>query len=317
MENFLPEGLLINTPGNRAAVSGIPSLKDAMARGAVLEARAVLCDREHSLHVDLGCINGIIPKNEGALGVSEGKVRDIALISRVGKPVCFIVTALKRDNTGRPYAELSRRRAQERCMEEYIEALAPGDVIDARVSHIDSFGVFCDIGCGISALLPIDAVSVSRIPHPGVRFFNGQSIKAVVKGRDENGRITLTHKELLGTWKENASRFSVGETVPGVIRSVESYGIFVELAPNLAGLAEYDPDVREGDAAAVFIKSIIPERMKIKLVIVDTSEDKPHNERHMEYFFTGRHMDSFVYSPPESAKTVETVFGDALSPESR
>lgn len=308
MTEYLPEGFLINTPENRAAISSIPSLKDAMARGAVLEARAVLCDKEHRLHVDLGCISGVIPKNEGALGVSEGRVRDIALISRVGKPVCFVVTALKRDDSGRLYAELSRRRAQEKCVKEYISALLPGDVIDARVSHIDSFGVFCDVGCGVSALLPIDAVSVSRIPHPGVRFFNGQSIKAVVKGRDENGRITLTYKELLGTWEENASRFTVGETVPGIIRSVESYGVFVELAPNLAGLAEYDPDVREGDFAAVYIKSIIPERMKIKLVIVDTSGEKPRDERRPEYFFTGQHMDRFIYSPPQSAKLVETVF---------
>ncbi len=309
MEKYLPEGYLINSAENRAALSCIAAVKDAMARGTILEARARLCDREHSLHVDLGCISGIIPKAEGALGISDGKVRDIALISRVGKPVCFIVTALRRDDSGRLYAELSRRRAQEKCLSGYVCALTPGDVIEAKVSHLDPFGAFCDIGCGINALLPIDSVSVSRIPHPSARFYCGQSIKAVVKSVSEDGRVTLTHKELLGTWKENASRFTVGETVPGIIRSVENYGVFVELAPNLAGLAEYDPDVRAGDTAAVFIKSIIPERMKIKLVIVDVSEEKPQNGHDTEYFFTGEHMDSFRYSPPECGKIAETVFG--------
>lgn len=308
MTEYMPEGLLIHTAENRAALSSVASLKDAMARQTVLEARVKLCDKSHNMHLDLGGISGVIPKNEGALGVSEGKVRDIALISRVGKPVSFVVTALKRSEKGKIYAELSRRRAQEKCLEEYIGTLLPGDVIGARVNHIDPFGVFCDIGCGVSALLPIDAVSVSRIPHPGARFFNGQTIKAVVKGRDAEGRILLTHKELLGTWEENAARFSVGETVPGVIRSVESYGIFVELAPNLAGLAEYDPEVKEGDAAAVFIKSILPERMKIKLVIVDTMSEKPQNDRQIEYFFQGEHIDRFVYSPPESNRLVETIF---------
>lgn len=308
MTEYLPEGNLIHTAENRAAMSSVSSLKDAMARGTVLEGAVKLCDREHTMHVDLGCMTGIIPREEGAVGVSEGRVRDIALISRVGKPVCFTVTAVKRDETGRIYAELSRRKAQEKCIEEYVSALLPGDVINARVSHIDPFGVFCDIGCGVNALLPIDAISVSRIPHPGARFFNGQSIRAVVKGRDAEGRILLTHKELLGTWKENAERFSVGETVPGIIRSVESYGVFVELTPNLAGLAEYDPDAREGEAAAVFIKSILPERMKIKLVIVDTTKERPQTERGFDYYFGGDHMDRFVYSPEEAAKTVETVF---------
>lgn len=305
---FFPEGVIISDAENKAAFSSVSSLRDASARGVVLEAVALKCDREHSLHVDLGVMTGIIPKNEGAIGIEDGSVRDIALISRVGKPVCFVITEIKRNDSGRLYAVLSRRKAQEKCREDYIDALLPGDVISARVTRCEPFGVFCDIGCGIPALIPIDSVSVSRIPHPSARFFNGQMIKAVVKGRDGDGRITLTHKELLGTWEENAARLSVGETVPGIIRSVESYGIFVELAPNLAGLAEYDAEVKEGQSAAVYIKSIIPERMKIKLVIVDTGEPRPPEYVH-DYFFNDTHMTYFRYSPPECDKTVETVFG--------
>ena len=46
-------------------------------------------------------------------------------------------------------------------------------------------------------------------------------------------------------------------------------GVFVELTPNLAGLAEYVQGVYAGQHASVYIKSLIPERMKIKLIIVD------------------------------------------------
>lgn len=46
----------------------------------------------------------------------------------------------------------------------------------------------------------------------------------------------MTHKELLGTWMENASWFHPGETVRGEVRSVKEYGSFIELAPNLSGL---------------------------------------------------------------------------------
>ena len=95
------------------------------------------------------------------------------------------------------------------------------------------------------------------------------NIRAVVKSI-ENGRITLSHKELLGTWEENVALFSAGETVAGIVRSVEPYGIFVELSPNLAGLAESREDVIPGQQASVYIKSILPARMKVKLVIIDT-----------------------------------------------
>lgn len=307
MKRYYPEGQLLRTQTNRAAQSGVSSLKDAMAQQTVLEAVAEKCGREHDLTVGLGCMKGIIPREEGAVGIGDGTVRDIALISRVGKPVCFVVTDILKGEDGRPYALLSRKKAQERCMKEYLDTLLPGDVIPAKVTRMESFGVFCDIGAGISALLPIDAVSVSRIPHPSARFTTGQEIRAVVSAVDRDGRITLSHKELLGTWQENAETFSVGETVPGVVRTVESYGIFVELTPNLAGLAEYDSGVKEGEYAAVYIKNIIPERMKIKLVIVDHYEAAPE-KREEKYFFTGEHMNSFRYSPECCPRNTETVF---------
>lgn len=68
----------------------------------------------------------------------------------------------------------------------------------------------------------------------------------MVRQVEPNGRVALSHKELLGSWEENAALFSPGETVAGVIRSSESYGVFIELTPNLAGLAEPRDDVFPG-----------------------------------------------------------------------
>ena len=114
----------------------------------------------------------------------------------------------------------------------------------------------------------IDCISVSRISHPSDRFTLGQTIQAVVTSVSDF-RIGLSHKELLGTWMENAAKFAVGETVSGIVRSVESYGIFVELTPNLAGLAEPKEHILPKQRASVYIKAIIPEKMKIKLVLID------------------------------------------------
>lgn len=296
-----------HTARNAMALTNESALTEAMDAGAILEARAILCDKNHDLHVDLGCMRGIIPREEGAIGIADGTVRDIALISRVNKPVAFVVQAIRTDSFGEKYAVLSRRRAQELCRREYISRLVPGDVIDARVTHLEGFGAFVDVGAGITALIPVDAISVSRIPHPSERFFPGEDIRAIVRSIDETGRITLTHKELLGTWEENAARFSAGETVPGIVRSVEPYGVFVELTPNLAGLAEYTPDIEPGQSASVYIKSILPQRMKIKLIIVDAfAADYPPAP--LEYYFEGNHMDEWHYSPPDARKEIGSAF---------
>ena len=309
MTAFLPEGKRIDTAENSNALSSFENMRAAMERGDILEARAVLCDHDHNLKVDLPCMRGVIPREEGALGIREGSVRDIAVISRVNRPVCFIVTDITVSSDGSPLAVLSREKAQRMCMDGYISTLRAGDVADARVTHLEAFGAFADIGCGVAALMPIDAISVSRIEHPRERFTVGMDIRAVIKSV-ENGRISLSHKELLGTWEQNAESFTQGETVTGIIRSVESYGSFVELTPNLAGLAESHPAAEIGMQASVYIKSIIPKKMKIKLIIIDTF-DAPAAVTAPRYYFTGSHMDRFTYSPAESTRLVETRFGEA------
>lgn len=306
MTEFRPEGQLIDTAENKAFLRTPITLSEAYRNRKLLEARAVICDSAHNLIVDLGCMKGIIPREEGAIGILEGKIKDIAIISRVNKPVCFFITGFTLQN-GSTVALLSRREAQEACKEQFLSRLVPGDIIDATVSHLEPFGAFVDIGCGISSLIPIDMISISRIDHPRERFTPGMAIRAVVRTIDEEGRICLSHKELLGTWEENAVLFAPGETVAGIVRSVEPYGIFVELTPNLAGLAEPKENVRPGQQASVYIKSLLPEKMKIKLIIIDTFQyeytpDPPH------YFETGEHIDEFRYSPACSGKQLETIF---------
>ena len=137
----------------------------------------------------------------------------------------------------------------------------------------------------------------------------GQSILAADRTVEpENRRISLTHRELLGTWAQNAALFSVGETVRGVVRSIEPYGVFIELTPNLSGLAEPRADLRPGMAVSVYIKSILPQRMKVKLTIIDVLApyDAPTPPR---YFITGGHIDAWTYTPVGcDKKPVKTVF---------
>ena len=160
------------------------------------------------------------------------------MLSRVGKPICCTVESIAADAKGAPLVTVSRRQAQEQAMDAMLENLRPGSVVAGRVVH-GVFRRFVDIGRGIVALLPTEFISAARIRRPEQRFRTGQRILALVKAFDrETRRVTLTHKELLGTWLENASQFSPGETVPGIVRGVMDYGCFVELTPNLSGLTD-------------------------------------------------------------------------------
>ena len=87
----------METPENRAAFQSASSLADACRDRQILEGRAVICDSSHNLVVDCGCMRGLIPREEGAIGMNDGSVRDIAVISRVNRPVCFLVTGFQKN----------------------------------------------------------------------------------------------------------------------------------------------------------------------------------------------------------------------------
>lgn len=307
MAVYQPEGNLISNVLNVQALKSEPALKEAYIHGRILEARAVSCDCDHNLILDLGCMMGVIPRCEAAIGIEEGDVRDIAIISRVNKPTCFKIISFAKKEDGTPYAILSRRSVQQEAIREYVSKLCRGDIIPVCITRLEPFGCFVDIGCGIISMIPIDFISVSRISHPADRFYTGQNIKAVVKSIEDDGKITLSHKELLGTWQENADKFKIGETVSGIVRSIENYGIFVELAPNLAGLAEPKENVEVGDSASVYIKNIIPEKMKLKLIVIDSFKTE-QNKKEPKYFTEANHIDKFTYSPKNSNKIIETIF---------
>lgn len=282
-------------------------LERCIATGEVLQSTALAYDTNRRLRFELCGHKAYMPYEE-CLDTSHGEtIKDIAVLTRVGRPTCFVITDFRQEETGEGVYLLSRAAAQRACRTQYLDSLDAGSVIPCTVTHIETFGAFCDVGCGISALLPIDCLSVSRISSPADRVSVGQQLLCAIKARDAQGRIVLTLRELLGTWSENAACFAAGETVVGIVRSVEDYGVFVEIAPNLAGLAEPDSSLHPGQSVSVYIKSILPDKMKIKLVIVNKNlgqslRFEPH------YFVTKGKLKHWTYSTPQSRKQIETVF---------
>ena len=288
MHLYHPEGMRYIPPDSE-------NIKNAAICGKILQGICVKCDENQNLYVDLGETVGVIPREE----TSANNVQIHTIMSKVGKPVCFQVMGFETD--GSPI--LSRKSAQEKVLSSYVENLRPGDIIPAVVQNPASFGVFCDIGCGVTALMRIGRCCVSRLENTAQLYKPGQSIcGAILQIDKETQRIELTGRELLGTWEENAALFQNGQTVTGTVRSILPYGIFVELSPNLSGLAEPQPGLSVGDRVSVYIRSIQPERYKIKLSILDVIQTQlPRKE--LPYFITEGHLDHWEYYPYSKAVT--------------
>lgn len=283
----------MTTKENQDACASPGSLRKALERDAILEGMTLSCSPSHDLTVRVGEFTGSIPREEAALGIAEGTTREIAILSRVGKAICFTVDSVEDGLL------LSRRRAQEKALAHILDTWHTGDVVPVTVTHLEPFGAFVDVGCGIPSMLSPEQISVSRLSHPRQRFSPGDEIFAVVTGIDRTqGRVRLSHKALLGTWAENAALFAPGMTVPGIVRGIKPYGVFVELTPNLIGLAEPNHGLTEDQRVSVYIKAIQPEKHKVKLLVIDRLPPVPPPKP--RYFVTGGHLDEWRYLPGDA-----------------
>lgn len=286
-------------------------IKQAIEDKAVLEALVISCDNEHTLKLNLGKgIAGEIKFNELEYNYNGSDSKVVAAISKVGKRVKFIPTDI--DKQGGEYVvQCSRRLAQQDCFDNYISKLQVGDIIPAKTIKSENYGVFCDIGCGIVALLPTSCVSTTHIVNPKETLKDLGNLYVVIRSIDKDFRIQLTHKELLGTWDEEASRFSVGDVVIGTILRVEDYGYFIKLSQNLSGLAELvdDLNLKPGDRVSVKINAIMSINMKVKLEILEKLDIELEKIK-FEYTKTSGHLDKWVYSTSKSNKRIETIFNN-------
>lgn len=287
----LPEGMAPAYPPHQS----LSDLQEAKAQKTILTGTAVRCDRFRDLHVRFGGYEGVIPRSEAIHPDISGAQRDISVLSLVGRSISFTIERISFDGAGRPVISLSRRAAQEKALHWLLSHAQVGCILPARVTHLADFGAFVDLGCGVISLVPLDNLSVARASHPSQRLHVGEDILVVVTGIDaEHSRFYLSHKELLGTWLQNAADFAPGDTVTGIVRAVREYGIFVELTRNLSGLAQWKPEITVGDGVSVCIQSIQPEKRKIKLQIIQKL-DQPSIPLPPRYFITDGIVTGWTY----------------------
>ena len=227
------------------------------------------CDKDYNLHVELkNGMHGIIPRQEiEAINVDEkGYPKENLCIGKVHKYVQFKLKEKDGDKL-----IFSRKDVQQEVLNSVKTDLKVGDNIKGIVKNITPYGAFIDIGGGVVGLAYIEDLSVARIKTPYERLKIGQNVNIVVKSINrETGKISLSYKDTLGTWEENAKKFSVGMTTKGIIRETEKNknGIFIELTPNLVGMAEYKEGLKYGEKVDLYIKKIDYDKKKVKVVLL-------------------------------------------------
>lgn len=216
-------------------------------------------------------IKAIIPRNEASSVVSEedGLVETKHIVNKKGKVLHTCIKDIIDMGDGTFELVLSKRQLELKVRRWMYMHLKAGMKLKGIVISITDYAAFVDVGGGVTGILKIHDATDVGIQSLNDVFKIGQRVNVIVKKFDrDTGRIELSYKEILGTFEENIKKFKEGDIVEGIVRGRIKTGVFIELKPNLVGLAEHVNGIEYGQKVLVSIKRIIPEKKKIKLVII-------------------------------------------------
>ncbi len=121
----------------------------------------------------------------------------------------------------------------EKRKEELAKSVKAGDTIAGTITSLHKFGMTVDLD-GIEAFIPKSEISWSRQPDLS-RFREGERISAKILEFDEDGRMVLSHKQMLPEPWLKIDSFSEGQQVNGRVVNIIKNGAFVELEDGIEG----------------------------------------------------------------------------------
>jgi small subunit ribosomal protein S1 len=236
-------------------------------------------------------------------------------------------------NRSRNNVVLSRRAVLEEerkeVREQILGRLAPGQVVEGKISNIVDFGAFVDLD-GIDGLIHISELSWSHVNHPSEVVAIGDDVRIKVLDIDrDRQRISLGLKQTQeDPWQRVISAHRPGDVLEGQVTKVVAFGAFVEILPGVEGLvhiselADHHVEspsevVEPGTALNVKILEIDEERRRLSLSI------KQVEEKRMAMGDLGQQIDAAAAgdqdsstADPDAASSASTTGPDAASDES-
>lgn len=185
---------------------------------------------------------------------------------------------------------VSEKAVWEERQKNVISKYKIGDTVEGEVSALTDFGAFVKFDI-LEGLVHISEIAWQRIDHPQDILKVGQHIKAEVIGI-EGSKIFLSMKKLISDpWKNITEKYQIGQTVQGKILKANPFGFFVELDPEIHGLAHISElskkplaDLSEvgkvGETKDFVIVSIEPEQHRLGLSLKAVGDkEKPAKKK--------------------------------------
>ena len=156
----------------------------------------------------------------------------------VGQTFQFIITRI--EENGRNII-VSRRdllqKEQAKIIAEFLKKISIDDQMEGRINNIMKFGAFVELIPGVEGLVHISELGWSRTNHPDEVVNIGDKVMVKIIAIDqENQKIGLSMKQVMGDPWETDLNFHEGDIVKARIKRCAPFGAFAEITPGIEGL---------------------------------------------------------------------------------
>ena len=148
--------------------------------------------------VDIGGVDGMVHVSE----LSWNRIKTPADVVKVGDEIDVYVISFDPE---KKKISLGYKTAEMNPWNQFMTNYQVGDVVDAKVVKLMTFGAFAEILPGVDGLIHISQIADRRIGKPEDVLSEGQDVKVKITEVDaENKRISLSIRALLETPAEDA-----------------------------------------------------------------------------------------------------------------
>lgn len=132
---------------------------------------------------------------------------------------------------------VSEKAVWETKQESILSKFKVGDNVEGDVTAVTDFGAFVRFDTNLEGLVHISEIAWQRIDHPRDVLKIGDHVRAEIINI-EGSKIFLSMKKLVDDpWKSVAKKYEINQWVKGRVLKINPFGLFVELDPDIHGLA--------------------------------------------------------------------------------
>jgi small subunit ribosomal protein S1 len=236
---------------------------------------------EFGAFIDLGGVDGLLHITD----MSYKRINDPKEVVQLGQEVEVVILDF---NDKKERISLGIKQLHPHPWKDVADRYPEGTKVKGKIVSVTDYGAFVELESGLEGLIHVSEMSWSaHLQHPNKLFSVGQEIEAVVlKVEAENERISLGVKQLeADPWESIESELLPGAHVVGEVRSIATFGAFVEIKEGVDGLIhvsdmswtkkiEHPSEmIKKGDKIECVVLAVDSERRRISLSMKHLEDD--------------------------------------------